>query len=116
MFLTNGPEGSDINLSPQELKAKIDGGEKILLVDVRDPAEFAFNRIQGAIHIPLHELARRHKELDPDAGIVTYCHLGVRSLKAAQILKSLEFSNVKHLAGGIDAWSAQVDVSVPRYR
>ena len=107
---------SDFNLSPQELKAKLDGGEKILLVDVRDPAEFAFNRIAGAIHIPLYELANRHKELDPEADIVTYCHLGVRSLKAAQILKSLEFSKVKHLTGGIDAWSVQVDVSVPRYR
>jgi rhodanese-related sulfurtransferase len=107
---------SGFDLSPQELKAKIDKGEKILLVDVRDPDEFAFNRIQGAIHIPLHELGLRHKELDPEADIVTYCHLGVRSLKAAQILKSLEFSNVKHLAGGIDAWSTQVDASVPRYK
>jgi len=107
---------SDFNLSPQELKTKIDKGEKILLVDVRDPAEFAFNRIQGAIHIPLYELGLRYKELDPEADIVTYCHVGVRSLKAAQILKSLEFSNVKHLAGGIDAWSTQIDASVPRYQ
>ena len=107
---------SEFNLGPQELKAKLDGEEKILLVDVREPAEFAFNRIQGAIHIPLSELANRHRELDPDTQIVTYCHLGVRSLKAAQILKSLEFSNVKHLAGGIDAWSIQIDASVPRYR
>ena len=111
-----GLGSSDFNLSPQELKAKMDGGEKILLVDVRDPAEFAFNRIQGAIHIPLHELASRHKELDLEADIVTYCHLGVRSLKAAQILKGLEFSRVKHLTGGIEAWSVQIDASVPRYR
>jgi sulfur-carrier protein adenylyltransferase/sulfurtransferase len=107
---------SDFNLSPQELKAKLDGGEKILLVDVRDPAEFAFNRIPGAIHIPLYELANRHGELDPETEIITYCHVGVRSLKAAQILKGLEFPKVKHLAGGIDAWSVQVDPSVPRYR
>jgi len=107
---------TEFNLSPQELKTKIDGGEKILLVDVRDSAEFAFNRIQGAIHIPLYDLASRYKELDPEADIVTYCHLGVRSLKAAQILKSLDFSNVKHLSGGIDAWSTQIDASVPRYR
>jgi len=111
-----GSGSSDFNLSPQELKAKLDRGEKILLVDVRDPAEFAFNRIPGAIHIPLHELAHRHKELDPEADIVTYCHLGVRSLKAAQILKSLEFTRVKHLTGGIDAWSTQVNAAVPRYR
>jgi len=107
---------SSFDLSPQELKAKMDKGEKIFLVDVRDPAEFAFNRIQGAIHIPLHELGLRHKELDPEADIITYCHLGVRSLKAAQILKSLEFLSVRHLAGGIDAWSAQIDPSVPRYK
>jgi adenylyltransferase/sulfurtransferase len=111
-----GFEKSEFNLSPQELKAKLEGEEKILLVDVREAAEYAFNRIQGAIHIPLSELASRHRELDPEADIVTYCHLGVRSLKAAQILKSLEFSNVKHLAGGIDAWSTQIDASVPRYR
>ena len=107
---------SGFDLSPQELKDKLDHEEEVLLVDVREPAEFAFNRIQGAIHIPLSELAGRHRELDPEADIVTYCHLGVRSLKAAQILKSLEFPNVKHLAGGIDAWSTQIDPSVPRYR
>jgi adenylyltransferase/sulfurtransferase len=111
-----GIGSTEFNLPPHELKAKLDRGEKILLLDVRDPAEFAFNRIQGAIHIPLPELADRHRELDPETEIVTYCHVGVRSLKAAQILKSLDFSNVKHLAGGIDAWSTQVDASVPRYR
>ena len=113
-MFSNG--SSEFTLTPRELKAKLEQEEKIVLVDVREQAEFAFNRIQGAIHIPLHELANRHRELDPGTEIVTYCHVGVRSLKAAQILKSLEFSNVKHLAGGIDAWSVQVDPSVPRYR
>jgi adenylyltransferase/sulfurtransferase len=107
---------SEFNLSPQELKAKLDSEEAIVLVDVREPAEFAFNRIQGAVHIPLSELSSRYRELDPESDIVTYCHLGVRSLQAAQILKSLEFPSVKHLAGGIDAWSAQIDPTVPRYR
>ena len=107
---------SGFDLSAQELKDKLDNEEKILLVDVREPVEFAFNRIEGAIHIPLSELSNRYRELDPEADIVTYCHLGVRSLKAAQILKSLEFPNVKHLAGGIDAWSTQIDPAVPRYR
>ena len=105
-----------LNLSPQDVKAKLDGGEKIVFLDVREPWEVAVNRLDGAVHIPLGELGRRYQELNPDDEIIAYCHMGVRSLKATRFLKDQQFKNVKNLAGGIDAWSLQIDPKVPRYR
>jgi rhodanese-related sulfurtransferase len=107
---------SDLNVTPQEVKSKLDRGDKIVLVDVREPWEFAINRLNGAIHVPLAELGRRFQELTPEAEIVCYCHVGVRSLKAAEFLKQQGYQNARNLAGGIDAWSVQIDPSVPRYR
>lgn len=105
-----------LNLSPQDVKAKLDGGEKIVFLDVREPWEVAVNRLDGAVHIPLGELGRRYQELNPDDEIIAYCHMGVRSLKATRFLKDQQFKHVKNLAGGIDAWSLQIDPKVPRYR
>ncbi|MEK6684420.1 MAG: rhodanese-like domain-containing protein [Nitrospirota bacterium] len=105
-----------LDLSPQDVKAKLDGGEKIVFLDVREPWEVALNRLAGAVHIPLGELGQRYRELNPDADIIAYCHMGVRSLKATRFLKEQQFKNVKNLAGGIEAWSLQVDPKVPRYR
>ena len=107
---------SELDLAAQEVKEKLDRGEKIVLLDVREPWEFNFNRIDGGIHIPLADLPQRFNELDPETEIVSYCHMGVRSLKAALFLKQQGFTKVWNLAGGIDAWSQQVDPKVPRYR
>jgi adenylyltransferase/sulfurtransferase len=107
---------SELDLPAPEVKAKKDRGEDFVLVDVRDPWEWNFNRIDGAVHIPLSEIPNRYKELDPNTEIVAYCHMGVRSLKAAQFLKSVGFEKVWNLSGGIEAWSVQVDPEVPRYR
>jgi adenylyltransferase/sulfurtransferase len=116
MFFQLFGSGSELNVAPQEVKAKLDQGEKLVLVDVREPWEYAINRLNGAIHIPMAEFGRRYQELDPEAEIICYCHMGVRSLKCAQFLKQQGFSKAKNLAGGIDAWSLQVDPTVPRYR
>ncbi|MBI3611116.1 MAG: rhodanese [Nitrospirae bacterium] len=107
---------SALNASPQDVKTKLDQGEKIVFLDVREPWEVAINRLDGAVHVPLGELTRRYTELNPAAEIVVYCHMGVRSLKATRFLKEQQFKNVKNLAGGIDAWSLQVDPKIPRYR
>jgi adenylyltransferase/sulfurtransferase len=95
-----------------ELAAK---GERLVLIDVREPHEWEIARIPGARLIPLGELPRRLAELDPMGEVVTQCHHGSRSLRALEILRQAGFGRVRSLAGGIDAWSTEVDPSVPRY-
>ena len=106
----------ELNLTPGQVKEKIDRGENIVFLDVREPWEYQINRLDGAVHIPLGELPHRFKELDSDLQIIAYCHMGVRSLKATRFLKSRDFKNVMNLAGGIDAWSVQINPNIPRYR
>jgi rhodanese-related sulfurtransferase len=116
MFFDMFRSDPSLNISPEEVKAKLDRGEKFVLLDVREAWEVAINRLEGAVTMPMAELGHRHKELDPETEIVVYCHMGVRSLKATRFLMEQQFMNVKNLAGGIDAWSLQVDPKVPRYR
>ena len=102
-------------LSPRELKQLLDSGRTLLLLDVREPEEVALVRIDGAVHIPMHEIAGRLHELDPDADVVVYCHHGIRSANVAAFLLQRDFVSVANLSGGIDAWAATVDPSLPRY-
>ena len=87
----------------------------LVLVDVREPREAEIAHIEGARNIPLRELPGRLAELPGHGEIVTLCHHGPRSLKAREILKGAGFASVRSLSGGIDAWSREVDDSVPRY-
>ncbi|MBI4180008.1 molybdopterin-synthase adenylyltransferase MoeB [bacterium] len=87
----------------------------LVLVDVREDGELSICRINGATHIPLGSIPDRFNQLRPDAEIVTFCHHGMRSMKAANFLKEQGYKNVKSMKGGIDAWSTEVDASVPRY-
>src|SRR3989454_1145626 len=87
----------------------------IQALDVREPHEHEIARIEGAKLIPLSQLPDRLGDLDGHQEIVTHCHHGARSLKALEILKAAGFSKVRSLRGGIDAWSVNVDSSVPRY-
>ncbi len=97
------------------LKQRLDHGERPVLLDVRTPQEWAICRLDGAMLIPVQELASRVEQLDPDEEIVVYCHVGARSAMAASFLRQRGFSRVRNLSGGIDAWAAVVDPSVPRY-
>jgi len=106
----------EINRSAPDVKARLDLGEKLLLLDVREPAEVAFCALPGSVHIPLHEVPRRMGELDPEREIVVVCHHGTRSFQACVFLRARGFDNVYNLDGGIDAWSLTVDPTVPRYR
>ena len=104
-------------ISPRDLAAQIAGGEAVRLLDVRQHWENELASLPGSLLIPLNEIAQRSREIggDPSAKIVVYCHHGVRSLSAASFLERLGYTNVHSLAGGIDAWSCEVDASVPRY-
>ncbi|WP_353808931.1 ThiF family adenylyltransferase [Agromyces sp. SYSU T00194] len=102
-------------LSARELADEIAGGHPPLLLDVREPWELDVARLDGAINIPLGELAARLDELDRDERIVALCHLGVRSQHALHVLDHAGFADIRHLDGGLDAWSATVDPTVPRY-
>ncbi len=101
----------------RELERKIAAGAQLLLVDVREPWEHALAALPGSLLVPLGELPERIDEVAPEPGalVVAYCHHGVRSRGAAAILEAAGVRDVVSLAGGIDAWSREVDAGVPRY-
>ena len=102
-------------IQPIELKALLDSGQPVLLVDVRQPEEHAFCALPDSVLIPLGELMARVEEVQPEgATVVVYCHHGVRSLSGAAILRRAGIEAAS-LAGGIDRWSQTVDPGVPRY-
>jgi len=104
-------------MHPTDVKAKLDAGDPLLFVDVRQPEEYALCRIEGSVLIPLGELTGRAGELDPPDGaiVVVYCHHGIRSLSGAALLTHAGIPNAVSMAGGIEAWSTLVDPTVPRY-
>lgn len=106
---------SNLDITPQELKARLDQGEDIFILDVREVAEAQVCKLAGSTLIPLGQLASRLGELDPNREIVVHCKLGGRSAKAADFLRSACFSQVKNLTGGIDAWAQKIDPTMPRY-
>lgn len=101
----------------QELAEKLQQGEPVYLVDVRQPWESELCQLPESLLIPLAELPGRLSEVQPPEGamVVVYCHHGVRSMSGASILQEAGFPNVASLVGGIDAWSQRVDPKVPRY-
>ena len=102
-------------ISTVELKARLDRGDKLRIIDVREPNEFQINRIPGAELIPLGELPRRYAELDTTEELVMQCKMGGRSAKAADYLRSVGFTRVLNLTGGILDWIDKVDPSQPKY-
>ena len=103
-------------IQPTELKALLDSGAPVLLVDVRQPEEHVYCALPGSLLIPLGELISRVDEVQLAEGmrVVVYCHHGVRSLSGAAILQRAGIEAAS-LAGGIDRWSLTVDPSIPRY-
>lgn len=99
------------------VKSRLDAGASFLLLDCRETGEHQFVRIEPAALIPMSELTERLSELEPhkDEEIVVYCHHGVRSLNVAIWLRRQGYPNVVSMAGGIDAWAATIDPSLPRY-
>ena len=98
-------------VTPEALKADLDAGADIQVLDVRPPEEYRLRRIPGAVLVPLPELGRRMGELDREREVVVYCYSGHRSALACCWLRSAGFTRVRNLAGGITAWSARVDAT-----
>jgi rhodanese-related sulfurtransferase len=103
-------------IEPSEVARKLKtDGEKVVLLDVREPFEREMAVILPSIHIPMGEIPERKGEIPLDREVIVYCHSGARSMVVAGFLASHGFRSVGNLAGGIDAWSMDVDPSVPRY-
>ena len=110
-----GATVSEWEITPVELKKKLDAGETPFILDVREPNEYQINKIAGSTLIPLGELPRRYQELPKDREIIAQCKMGGRSAKAQDFLKSVGFANVKNLRGGILEWIDTVDPTQPKY-
>jgi adenylyltransferase/sulfurtransferase len=106
---------TDLEITPLEVKHRLDRGEKLLLVDVREPHEHALCQIEGAVLIPMGSIPANLQKLDTDDDVICFCHHGMRSLDVANWLRSCGVSSAKSMSGGIDRWSTEIDPKVPRY-
>ncbi len=97
------------------LKSMFDNGEKFMLLDVREKDEYARAKIDGADLIPMGQVPSRINEVTKDYPLVVHCHHGGRSAKVVAWLRQNGFANASNLTGGIDAWSLNIDSTVPRY-
>jgi adenylyltransferase/sulfurtransferase len=105
----------ELEITPADVKARLDRGESLVLIDVREPWEHQVCRIDGARLIPLGSLAASLQTLPDVDEVICYCHHGMRSLDAAACLRFQGIEKAKSLAGGIERWSLEVDPNIPRY-
>lgn len=98
-----------------ELNQRLQQGDSPLLLDVREPHEFSYCRIEGSINLPMNQVPGRLAELDSQREIVTICHHGMRSAQVANFLIGKGFADVANLSGGVAAWAGLVDPSMPTY-
>jgi adenylyltransferase/sulfurtransferase len=110
-----GSAGADWDITATELAERLEHGNGLKLIDVREPHELEISRIEGAEIIPLGQLASRMSELDSAEEIVLMCKMGSRSTRALEVLHSAGFRKMKNLKGGINAWAREVDPSLPIY-
>ena len=106
---------NDLEISASELKLRLDRGDKLLLVDVREPHEHALCCIEGAVLIPMESIPANLQKLDTDDDVICFCHHGMRSLDVANWLRQQGVKSAKSMTGGIDRWSLEIDPRVPRY-
>ncbi|MDX1963079.1 MAG: rhodanese-like domain-containing protein [Pirellulales bacterium] len=106
-----------LEIDVHTLRQMRQGGQDLVILDVREPDEYATASIAGSILIPLGELPNRVAELEPHRHrpIIVHCHHGGRSMRATKWLREQGYAQAQNLAGGIEDWSLQVDPSVPRY-
>ena len=110
------PYPMDLEITVAQLHTLLASPEKPLLLDVREPWEYETAHIDGSTLIPMNEIpGRAHQELDEEANILVLCHHGARSLSVAAWLRQQGFDKAQSVSGGIDAWSRQIDPTIPRY-
>jgi rhodanese-related sulfurtransferase len=105
----------NIEITPKEVKARMDRGEQFLFVDVREPWEHQTAHIEGAKLIPLGQIPANFGELDVEGEVVLFCHHGMRSLDAAAWLRSHGVEGARSMTGGIERWAVEIDPKVPHY-
>jgi adenylyltransferase/sulfurtransferase len=106
---------ANTEISPEELKRRLDAGEHLQILDVREPWECAIVSLPDTINIPLAQVPGRLKELDADRELIAMCKSGGRSSRAADFLRKSGFKQVANLTGGIDAWTRDIDPDLPTY-
>ncbi|HYL74426.1 MAG TPA: rhodanese-like domain-containing protein [Bryobacteraceae bacterium] len=107
-----------LETTPHDIHQRLAAGEKLFLIDVREPSEFALARIEGAELIPMRSVPAELSRLDGQAdegALIVYCHHGVRSLNVVNWLRQQGVEACQSMAGGIDRWSLEIDPTVPRY-
>ena len=111
------PSGNQLEISPQDVKKKLDQKEDFVLIDCREQDEYNLVRIEHSRLVPMSELEQKADELKDlqDKEIVVYCHHGRRSMMVTQWMLEHGFTNVKSMAGGIDRWSEEIDPKLQRY-
>jgi rhodanese-related sulfurtransferase len=106
----------DLEITVAQLQSLLASATPPLLLDVREPWEYATAHIEGSTLLPMNEIpGRAHQELDEEANILVLCHHGARSLSVAAWLRQQGFDKAQSVSGGIDAWSRTIDPSVPLY-
>jgi len=105
---------NEYEITPEELKMRLDRKDNLFILDVREPQEYAVNNLNGHL-IPLNQLPKRLDELDSSREIIVHCKMGGRSARAVDFLRQSGFQNVKNLVGGMDAWVQRIDPTMKRY-
>lgn len=108
-------ESNSQEITPIELKKLLESERKVQLVDVREGFEFEICRISNSKHIPLGQLAKRYREIDPEMETILICHHGIRSRHALEYLEKYGYTKLKNLLGGIHLWAEEVDFDMPKY-
>jgi adenylyltransferase/sulfurtransferase len=102
-------------LTVQAIKEKLDAGEELVLIDVREPAELGISQIEHALHIPMSQLDQRRDEVPRDQLVILFCRSGIRSGNAIAALQEAGYSNLVNMVGGINAWAQEINPSIPLY-
>jgi len=100
---------------PEELKKRLDAGEKPILLDVREPWEFSICKIEGSVNISMSEPEKLINELNANDEIIAICHHGMRSFQVCNYLENNGFNKVLNLDGGIDSWAKTIDTDIAQY-
>ena len=102
-------------IPPEELKKRLDAGEKPILLDVREPWEFSICKIEGSVNISMSEPEKLINELNANDEIIAICHHGMRSFQVCNYLENNDFNKVLNLDGGIDSWAKTIDTDMAQY-